>query len=133
MENMTNEQPANKQTKGNKMTTTTNNETMQVAKTIVQQIPVMDKMAVRYRKPIALDQNENRIGGLSFSVNNRNRFVRVELQWNDTYKVTYFRVKRTKTSIDHVEIAQATDVYCDCLGTTIYNMTQQTEQFNQEN
>tara|TARA_R110000824_G_scaffold99328_6_gene236646 strand:+ start:424 stop:771 length:348 start_codon:yes stop_codon:yes gene_type:complete len=115
------------------MTTTTNNETMQVAKTIVQQIPVMDKMAVGYRKPIALDQNENRIGGLSFSVNNRNRFVRVELQWNDTYKVTYFRVKRTKTSIDHVEIAQATDVYCDCLGTTIYNMTQQTKQFNEEN
>ena len=117
----------------NNETTTTNNETMQVAKTIVQQIPIMDKMAVGYRKPIALDQNENRRGGLSFSVNSRSRFVRVELQWNDTYKVTYFRVKRTKTSIDHVELAQATDVYCDCLGTTIYNMTQQTKQFNEEN
>ena len=108
-----------------------NPTTLQVAKTIHQQIPVMDKMAVGFRNPKAMTETENRIGGLCFKVNQQpQRYAEVELMWNDTYKVTYFRMKRG--TCERITLATADMVYCDVLGTTLYNMTQQTEQYNAE-
>ncbi len=108
------------------MTTTT----QQVARTIHQQIPVMDKMATGFRNPQAMSETEERRGGLRFKVNRAMQYVEVELMWNDTYNVTYFRMKRG--THERVTLAVAETVYCDTLGTTVYNMTQATEQYNTE-
>ena len=106
---------------------------IQIANTIVQQIPVMEKMAVGYRNHYAMSESEDRLGGLSFQVNKGRRYVDVELAHNDTYTVKYYRVRKTKTSIDHVTLAEASNVYCDDLGVFIYDMTQKTDEFNKSN
>ena len=89
----------------------------------------MDKMAIGYRKPQAMMETEEARGGLRFRVNQQpQRYCEIELMWSDTYRVTYFRMKRG--TLDRIVLATGEDVYCDCLGTTLYNMTQQTDDFN---
>ncbi len=107
--------------------------TQQIAKTISQQIPTMDKMAIGYRNPSSMSETENRLGGLNFDVNRGRRAVSVELTPADTYRVRYYRVKITKTNIEQVTLAEIDNVYCDCLGATIYSMTQATDDFNARN
>jgi len=100
-----------------------------IANTIARQIPMMDKMAIGYRRPRSMDETGERSGGLNFKVNTQpQRFCDIELLWNDTYRVTYFRIKRG--SLDRITLATADQVYADCLGTTLYNMTQATDQYN---
>jgi hypothetical protein len=106
------------------------NFALEVAKTIASQIPVMDKMAIGYREPQMLAQNDERSGGLNFRVNSNRKYCDVELTYMDTYRVTYFRFKRGTN--ERIVLASSDDVYCHELGTTLYSMTQATDQFNAE-
>ena len=111
------------------MTTSNTSETVQVAKTIISQIPMMDRMAIGFRKAVALEECDEYRGGVRFRVNSQpQRYCEVTLAWDDTYRVSYYRVKRG--SLDRITLATADQVYADCLGTTLYNMTQATDQYN---
>ena len=111
------------------MTNTSTTESVQIAMTIMDQIPVMDKMAVGYRNPQAMMESPEARGGLRFKVNQQpKRYVEIELCWNDTYRVTYFRLKRG--TYERITLAKSDNIYCDMLGSEIYNMTQKTDDFN---
>ena len=106
------------------------NEQVHIAKTILQQIPIMDKMAIGLRQTSAMSESDDYRGGASFRVNSMLRFCDVRLMWDDTYSVEYYRIKRG--SLDRVVLATADQVYCDVLGTVLYNMTQATDDYNAE-
>lgn len=89
------------------------NTSVQIARTILNQIKYLDKsalMAWGANSFCSLSENKNRVGGLSFMVNGitHKGWVTIELDWLDTYNVVFTNKKR--------EIVKTYDgVYCDML------------------
>ncbi len=91
----------------------TKNETMQIAKTILNQIKSLDRlflMAVGANNYAAVSINEERAGGIQFKVNGLAHvgWCLIELTYMDTYKVSF--VNRKRETVKVVE-----ECYCDQL------------------
>ena len=89
------------------------NESMQIAQTILEQIRYFDRsalMAWGAKSFCALSENKQRVGGLSFQVNGLSHkgWVTIELDWMDTYTVIF--TNRSREVVKSVE-----GVYCDML------------------
>ena len=91
----------------------TQNETMVIAKTILDQIKSLDRwflMAVGAHNYAALSTDEKRAGGLEFKVRGLNHtgWCKIELTYLDTYRIYFINKKR--------EIVKAVEeCYCDQL------------------
>ena len=89
------------------------NTSIQIARTILNQIKYLDKsalMAWGAKSFCSLSENKNRVGGLSFQVNGitHKGWVTIELDWLDTYNVIFTNKKR--------EIVKTCEgIYCDML------------------
>ncbi|MDB0610859.1 hypothetical protein PL371_03025 [Tenacibaculum maritimum] len=93
------------------------NTSVQIARTILNQIKNLDKSALMVwgaNSYSSLSQTKNRTGGLSFKVNGLTHqgWVTIELDWLDTYTVIF-----TNENRDIAKICE--DVYCDMLVDTI--------------
>lgn len=87
--------------------------TMEIAKTILNQIKFGDRMflmAVGATNFASLSENKERMGGLEFKVNGlvHSGWCKIELKFNDTYRIIFVNRKR--------EIVKTVDeCYCDQL------------------
>jgi len=91
--------------------------TIEIAKTIMSQIKVIDYWALgSYGANMyaAMSEDETRIGGLTFKVNgfNHRGWVKVELTWSDEYRVHF--INRNRVLVRSID-----GVFCDELVTVL--------------
>lgn len=89
------------------------NQSVQIAKTIIQQIKACDFWflgAVGAKNYLALPESTEFQGGVRFKVNGRKHkgYVSIELRWADDYTITF--LSRTGAVVKTTE-----GVYCDML------------------
>ncbi|PHR49843.1 MAG: hypothetical protein COA32_01530 [Fluviicola sp.] len=89
------------------------NETMYIAKTILNQIKSLDRlflMAVGANNYAALSINGERAGGIEFKVNGlaHRGWCKIELTYLDTYRILFINKKR-----ETVKVVE--ECYCDQL------------------
>jgi hypothetical protein len=89
------------------------NETMTIAKTIMNQIKSLDRwflMAVGAHNYAALSTNEKRAGGLEFKVRGLKHtgWCKIELTYLDTYRIYFINKKREV-------VKTVEECYCDQL------------------
>lgn len=107
------------------MTTAIQNEQRRIAETVLQQIKMGDKWclaACGARDYVALDENEDRRGGIMFRVTTRRRVfhkIIVELTHMDEYKVTLWGGKRK--AIDGA-VVEETECWCENLAEVVYSL-----------
>ncbi len=88
-------------------------KTMEIAKTIIEQIKYADKwalMAYGSKNFLALLESKDYQGGVQFQVNGYHHkgVVRIQLKWIDTYTISF--LSKNGETVKEVE-----DVYCDML------------------
>lgn len=93
------------------MNTITTNRTMEIAKTIMNQIKAIDYWALGAygaNTYASMSEDETRMGGLTFKVNGYNHkgWVKIELTWSDEYRIHFINRKR-------VNVKTVEGVYCD--------------------
>ena len=93
------------------MSTTTS--TMEIAKTVLEQIKYADKWALgawAAKNFAAVSESKEFAGGLEFQVNGRihKGWVTIKLRWVDDYTITFINKKR-----EVVKVVEG--VYCDML------------------
>jgi hypothetical protein len=93
-----------------------NSEAVTIAKTIKNQIGFSSWAASGARTPLALDA-DNRLGGIQFTTGTGHHVIRIELDYNDTYTVSYLS-KRTGKVIHTIS-----HIHCDLLPGLVYDMT----------
>lgn len=87
--------------------------TMEIAKTILNQIKFGDRMflmAVGATNFACLSENKERMGGLEFKVNGlvHRGWCKIELKFNDTYRILFINKKREV-------VKTVEECYCDQL------------------
>lgn len=93
------------------MSTTTESRTMEIAKTILEQIKYGDKWALgawAAKNFAAVSESKEFAGGLEFQVNARyhSGWVTVKLRWVDDYTISFINKKR-----ETVKVVEG--VYCE--------------------